>query len=164
MCIRDSYHTAWDNKKTYNEDVMKYNIGTYGSLAIMVDKTPALPLNFEQTYSDLKESLDEDAAKAAGVDVDAFNEALEGFKEAAVGYNKKIDEINSRYETAAADNDKAAMKEARADGQELNKTTLKIFKEIQDQLIWVYLSADVTQKHGIVQENVSTLSLSLIHI
>lgn len=79
---------------------MKYNIGTYGSLAIMVDKTPALPLNFEQTYSDLKESLDEDAAKAAGVDVDAFNEALEGFKEAAVGYNKKIDEINSRYETA----------------------------------------------------------------
>ena len=154
----DNYHTAWDNMKTYNEDLMKYNIGTYGSLAIMVDKTPALPLNFEQTYSDLKESLDEDAAKAAGVDVDAFNEALEGFKEAAVGYNKKIDEINSRYETAAADNDKAAMKEARADGQELNKTTLKIFKEIQDQLIWVYLSADVTQKHGIVQENVSTLS------
>lgn len=153
----DNYHTAWDNEKTYNEDVLKYNIGTYGSLAIMTDQIPAIPLNFEQTYKDLKESVHEETAAAAGADTEAFNAALETFKTAAADHSAKIKDINDRYEAAAAEENMEEMDKIRKEGTELNKTTKKVFKAIQDELVWVMLSSDVYPKHGAVQDNIETM-------
>lgn len=154
----DNYHTSWDNADTYSEDMMAYNIGTYGTLGIMIDKTPALSLNFQQTCNDLRESLNEDIAKSAGVDVGEFNTAVDNMEAAAAKHAAKIQDVNDRYEAAAAEGNTKEMDKIREEGKELNKTTLEIFKKIQDDLIWVYLSADVTSKHGVTQDTIDTLN------
>lgn len=150
----DNYHTAWDNSSTFNEDVMDYNIKTYGSLAILLDQMPAVPFDFERTYSDLKDSISQDVAKASGVDVDDLNNALEEFKTAAASLTEEINEINSAYQEAYAKNNQEDMDQLRIKGKKLNKKTKKVFKMIQNEFIWVIGSADVYPKHGVAQDNI----------
>lgn len=157
----DNYHTSWDNSDTYNEDMMKYNIGTYGTLGIMVDQTPALSLNFQQTCNDLREGINEDIAKAAGVDIEKFNASVDKLEAAAEAYSAKIKDVNDRYEAAAAEDNTDEMDKIREEGKELNKTTLKIFKKVQDDLIWVYMSADVSPKHGVTQDTIDALTTAI---
>lgn len=157
----DNYHTSWDNSDTYSEDMMAYNIGTYGTLGIMVDKTPALPLNFQQTCNDLREGLNEDIATAAGVNVEEFNAAVDNLEAAAEAHSAKIQDVNDRYEAAAAEGNTEEMDKIREEGKALNKTTLEIFKKVQDELIWVYLSADVTSKHGVTQDTIDALTTAI---
>lgn len=154
----DNYHTAWDSEETYNEDVLEYNIGTYGTLAIMIDQTPALPLNFQQTCNDLREGFNADIAEAAGVDVEAFNTAVDNLEAVAAEHDAKVKDINDRYEAAAAEENSEEMEAIREEGKELNKTSKAIFKEIQDELIWVVLSADVYPKHGMTQDNIDIIN------
>lgn len=153
----DHYHTAWDTEETYNEDVFQYNIQTYGSLLIMLDKMPAMPLNFEATYDYLKEATNEDIAKAAGVDIDSYNTALESYKEAAAAYTAKINDINERYETAALEGDEEEMKKIRKEGEEINKTSRAAYKALQDEFYWLNLSESVHVKHGAAQDNIETM-------
>lgn len=154
----DNYHTAWDNEKTYNEDVMKYNIGTYGTLAIMIDQMPALPLNFRQTCNDLREGFNADIAKAAGADVEAFNTAVDSLEKAAAEHDAKVQDINDRYEAAAAEENTEEMASIREEGKALNEASKEVFGEIQDELVWVVLSADVYPKHGMTQDNIDTIN------
>ena len=47
--IQQRYHTAADDKETYNADVMATNLNNFGALAIYLDKTPALKLDLTAT-------------------------------------------------------------------------------------------------------------------
>lgn len=153
----DNYHTSWDNEDTYSEDMMAYNIGTYGTLGIMVDKTPALQLNFAQTCNDLRDGLDADVADAAGINIEKFNAAVDKLEASAEKHSAKIKDVNNRYEAAAAGGNTEEMDKLREEGKALNKITLETFKKVQDDLIWVYLSSDVTSKHGLTQDNITTI-------
>jgi len=75
MC--DNYHTIADNKDTYNEDVFKTNINWTGAYAIYVDNHPALALDFTTTAERLKADFNEDYATEAGVDIEAYNAAID---------------------------------------------------------------------------------------
>lgn len=153
----DHYHTAWDTEKTYNKDVFKYNIQTYGSLLIMLDKMPAMPLDFTATYDYLKDSLDEDIAKAAGVDLKKYQKELDAFHEAGKDYTAKINDVNERYEQAAIKGDKEEMKKARKEGAKLNEKSRKIYKSLQDEFYWLNLSESVYVKHGMAQDNIKNM-------
>ena len=155
--IKQRYHTSSDDKDTWNENTMKTNINWFGATAIYLDKTPALELDLAATCKDLKTNLDEDVAKEAGVDVEAYKAALDKLNAAAQSHNEKISQINEQYEKAVKDKaEDADIARIRDEGKALNKTTLKAFKLVQDE----FLKADdvnVYIGHPTVNNNVKTL-------
>ncbi len=153
----ERYHTHFDDAETYDEDAMKTNIHWYGAFAIYMDKMPAMELDLTTTCDELEANLNDDIAKAAGVDVKAYKAELAKLKEAAVAHNEKIADVNARYEAAvaegASEDEIAAL---RAEGNELDAVSLDAFAEIQKQ----YLKADdcdVYLGHGPVNTNIELL-------
>ncbi len=137
------YHTESDDTSTYDEKTMKGNIGVYGSLAIIIDQLPAMTLDFTQTYNDLLESFDEEYATEAGVSLDDWNLALEGFKTFATELKEKGDDINSRYNNAS----ESKKESIREEGRKYNQKVLSIFKQVQDYFVGIEFSSDVVVKH-----------------
>ncbi len=155
--IKQRYHTIADDKETWDEDTMKSNINWYGATAIYIDKMPALELDLTATCDDLKANLGEDVAKAANVDVESYTAAIDTLRTAADAHNKKITDVNDRYEKAiadkASDEDIAKLRE---EGKALNQTSLAAFKQVQDE----YLKTDdvgVYIGHPNLNANVETL-------
>lgn len=157
--IQQRYHTASDDKDTYNEDVMSTNLNTYGALAVYLDQTPALPLDLTASCDDLDEALNEDTAKAAGADIESYKAASAKLRTAAVALNKKIADVNNRYETAVSDGASEKDLDAiRTEGRKLNKTTLKAFKYVQDHFMGIILTSDIVVKHTAYENNIEVLS------
>lgn len=154
--IKQRYHTAADDKDTWDEDTIKTNINWYGATAIYVDKMPALELDMTAACDDLEANLNEDIAKAADVDVEAYKTATADMRSAAEAHNEKIADLNTRYEKAVADENTDEIDKLRTEGKELNQTSLKAFKQVQD----AFLKADdvnVYIGHPTINDNVQTL-------
>jgi Iap family predicted aminopeptidase len=156
MCQR--YHTTEDSKDTWSEDAMLGNLYWYGAYAIYIDKTPALELDMTQTCDRLQKNMNKTVAKEAGVDVKAYKAALKEMRTAAEKYNKKIEKINTAYEeAAAAGEDTDAI---RAEGKELNKTTLAIFAQIQKDFM-ESSAEDVAYGHPTINSNAEVLEAAV---
>ena len=154
------YHTHFDDAETYDEDAMKTNIHWYGAFSMYMDKMPAMELDMTATCDDLEENLNDDIAKAAGVDVEAYKAELNKLRKAAEKHNEKIAELNTAYEEAVAAEDDKAIADLREEGKALNKISLEAFKEIQKQ----YLKADdcdVYLGHGPVNTNIEVLQAAV---
>lgn len=155
---RDRYHTVADDRDTYNEDVMTTNLNTYGALAIYIDKTPALQLDFTVTCDDLEDALDEKLAKEADADSDGYKSALGDLRKNAEAWNKKIAAINTEYEEAvAAGASEKELSLIREKGKDINEITLAAFKAVQDDFIGIILTKDIVIKHDAYQQNINIL-------
>ncbi len=156
---RDRYHTAADDKDTYNADVMTTNLTTFGAMAIYVDKTPALELDITATCDDIDEALDEKMAGAAGADVEGYKAAAADMREAAENLKSQASDINERYEEAVANEASEEELEAiRNEGKALNAKTLEAFKYVQDNLIGLITTETPCIKHLPYQNNVDILN------
>ncbi len=151
-----NYHTAEDNEKTYDADSFNTNINAYGSLAIYFDSMPAIELDLTQAAKDIMANFDEDVETEAGADIDAYKAAADEMSGAAAALNDKIKDVNDRYIEAVAAGDEDAIASIRAEGTELNKTTLEAFAAAQ-QLVRVE-GTDVTYGHTVMTGNVNNLT------
>lgn len=130
--MQQRYHTTEDSKDTWDEDTMKTNLNWYGAFAIYLDKMPALELDLTAACDDLTENLDQDVAKEAGVDVDKYLESIEALRTAAEEHNKKIADVNERYEAAVKDEaSEEELAELREEGAALNKQSREAFEILQ---------------------------------
>lgn len=155
---RDRYHTVADDADTYSADVMATNLNTYGALAIYLDKTPALQLDFTARCDDLEEAFAPELAAAAGADVDAYAKGLEDLRAASEAHNAKIADINVRYEAAVADGaSEEEIANIRAEGVELNKLTLEMYKYVQDNFSGLILTEEIVIKHVPYLANIDVL-------
>ncbi len=155
------YHTHFDDADTYYEAAMQTNIQWYGAFSIYMDKMPAMELDLTTTCDELEANLNDEIAKAAGVDVAAYKAELAKLKEAAAAHNAKIADVNARYEAAvaegASDEEIAAL---RAEGNKLDAVSLKAFKEIQEQYVKAD-DCDVYMGHPQVNTNIELLQGTL---
>ena len=157
--MQERYHTAADDRDTYNADVMQTNLNTFGALAIYLDKTPALELDLTATCDDLEQALNLDIAKEAGADTQAYLQAVSQLREAAERWNSSIQDVNTRYEQAVESGaSQEKLDEIRAEGRALNKKTLEFFRFVQDEFIGIVFSSTIVIKHQAYQENVELIS------
>jgi len=145
--VTEKYHTEADNSSTYEEAAMLLHIQLYGSLAIYLDQSPALAINLEEMADRLCDSYDYDKAEAAGADSDAFDEALEAFRQVAQAKYTEAQDINSHYEITLAKGDTKEMAKLRLQGQELNALVLKAYAVATDYFEGVIASRDVGVRH-----------------
>lgn len=149
----DIYHSQYDTPDTYNEAVMDFNLKYYGALAMYIDQTPALYLDFTAQYDRILASMDEDLMAEAGVDVEAYKAALEGLNTAAQTMADQVKQVNDDYASARAEGDTAAMAELWAQGRELTAKNLAAFQFAQKNLLGLMYERPIVP-HEAPQENI----------
>ena len=149
----DIYHSQYDTPDTYNEAVMDFNIRYYGALAMYLDQTPALYLDFTAQYDRILASMDEEAMAAAGVDMAAFHTALEELNTAAQAMTERVETLNRDYLKAREDGDSAAMEKLWAEGKELTAQNLQAFEFAQKNLLGLMYERPIVP-HEAPQENI----------
>ena len=149
----DIYHSQYDTPDTYNEAVMDFNLKYYGALAMYIDQTPALYLDFTAQYDRILASMDEDLMAEAGVDVEAYKAALEGLNTAAQTMADQVKQVNDDYAAARAEGDTAAMAELWAQGRALTAKNLAAFQFAQKNLLGLMYERPIVP-HEAPQENI----------
>lgn len=148
----DNYHTVYDSAETFNEDVFRFNAETYGTLAILMDQMPAMPLNFAATAESLDESFDYELMESIGIDSSDVQKKIAGLKEAGETYYKNVDSLNHSWLENPVSTD-------REEGKAFNNISREVFSIVQDEFVWTYLAVDLAAKHEIVQENIACLTV-----
>lgn len=159
----DIYHSQYDTPDTYNEAVMNFNISYYGALAMYIDRTPALYLDFTAQYDRILASIDEETIAAAGVDVEAYRAALEALGESARGMTAKVEQVNADYAAAEAEGDIERMQSLWDEGRALTKQNLEAFRFAQTGGLLGLMYERPIVPHEAPQENV-TLSQQIISL
>lgn len=149
----DIYHSQYDTPDTYNEAVMDFNLKYYGALAMYIDQTPALYLDFTAQYDRILASMDEELMAEAGVDVEAYKAALEGLNTAAQTMADQVKQVNDDYAAARAEGDTAAMAELWAQGRALTAKNLAAFQFAQKNLLGLMYERPIVP-HEAPQENI----------
>lgn len=149
----DIYHSQYDTPDTYNEAVMDFNLKYYGALAMYIDQTPALYLDFTAQYDRILSSMDEALMAEAGVDMEAYKAALEGLNTAAQTMADQVKQVNDDYAAAVAEGDTAAMAELWAQGRELTAKNLTAFQFAQKNLLGLMYERPIVP-HEAPQENI----------
>ncbi|MGN0963903.1 MAG: M28 family peptidase [Dysosmobacter sp.] len=147
------YHSQYDNPDTYNEAVMNFNIQYYGALAMYVDQTPALYLDFTAQYDRVLEAMDEELMAEAGVDVSAFRAALEALNAAARAMKEQVETVNSGYRQAREENDAETMAALWDQGRQLTDQNLEAFRYAQKHLLGLMYERPIVP-HEAPQENI----------
>ena len=147
------YHSQYDNPDTYNEAVMNFNIQYYGALAMYVDQTPALYLDFTAQYDRVLEAMDEELMAEAGVDVSAFQDALEALNTAARAMKEQVETVNSGYRQAREENDAETMAALWDQGRQLTDQNLEAFRYAQKHLLGLMYERPIVP-HEAPQENI----------
>ena len=147
------YHTQYDTPDTYNEAVMNFNIQYYGALAMYIDQTPALYLDFTAQYDRILNSMDEETMAAAGVDVDAFKAALDRLNQSAQSMVDRVVDVNTRYLQAREEGNTEQMAELWAQGKELTNQNLAAFQYAQKNLLGLMYERPIVP-HEAPQENI----------
>lgn len=150
----DIYHSQYDTPETYNEAVMTFNIKYYGALAMYIDQSPALYLDFTAQYDRILESMDEALMTQAGVDVDAYRNALEQLKQAAQAMADQVVQLNADYAAARAENDTENMQALWQRGRELTNQNLEAFAYAQHNLLGLMYERPIVP-HEAPQENLA---------
>ena len=149
----DIYHSQYDTPDTYNEAVMDFNLKYYGALAMYIDQTPALYLDFTAQYDRILASMDEELMAEAGVDVEAYKAALEELNIAAQDMADRVREVNDGYAAARTEGDTAAMADLWAQGRALTAKNLAAFQFAQKNLLGLMYERPIVP-HEAPQENI----------
>lgn len=149
----DIYHSQYDTPDTYNGAVMDFNLKYYGALAMYIDQTPALYLDFTAQYDRILASMDEALMAEAGVDVEAYKAALEELNIAAQDMADRVREVNDGYAAARTEGDTAAMADLWAQGRTLTAKNLAAFQFAQKNLLGLMYERPIVP-HEAPQENI----------
>lgn len=149
----DIYHSQYDTPDTYNGAVMDFNLKYYGALAMYIDQTPALYLDFTAQYDRILASMDEALMAEAGVDVEAYKAALEELNIAAQDMADRVREVNDGYAAARSEGDTAAMADLWAQGRALTAKNLAAFQFAQKNLLGLMYERPIVP-HEAPQENI----------
>lgn len=150
----DIYHSQYDTPDTYDEDVMRFNLQYYGALAMYIDQTPALYLDFTAQYDRILASMDSELMAGAGVDVAAFEAALGELNTAAQAMQARVVEVNRAYREARDANDSEQMAALWAEGRQLTDQNLAAFEYAQKHLLGLMYERPIVP-HEAPQENIA---------
>ena len=158
----DRYHTKYDDEETYSSDLMKYDIGLYGAIAEFIDTNPALELDFNARCDELLAEADglEDFLPADKQDLAAdYVAGVKAVRAAGNANLKKARQINAAYAKAvAAGKDTSDLIQQ---GTELNKKTLKAFRDLEDGVMGIIGSDTYMALHTTALASMGPLQAAL---
>lgn len=154
--MNKTYHTHFDAKDTWDEDVWVSNANFYGAMLIHTDQMPAMEIDLRATCDDLEEALNEETAKEAGADAAGYKAALADLRTACETLHKKMQQVNAEYEELVAGGDEDAIAECRAEGAALNEQARSVYRQIQKDLVGTDVWG-IAIRHAQVDANIRVL-------
>ena len=159
--MRTHYHSQFDNDETYNEKAFLFHHNLYGMLGIYYDQTAVVPLDFTERLEALKESVDEEAFTAAGVDTAPLFAEIEAVLATVEAVNAEVKQVNDSYRTALDEQDSETAQKLYDESRELNAKLLAAFKVAQDQLVKLTWEDAQIFPHEHAQTNINALTASI---
>lgn len=159
---QNRYHTPKDDNDTedtkgdgvHSKELLEHQLSLYSMLAMYIDSTPALTLDFGSRCDVLEAAIEGTETYASAESVEAYKAALKSLREDAAANLEEAQKINSDYEEAYKAEDKAAMEKARAEGIQHNSRTLAAFRYVQDQFMGLADYGTVEVHHKALQNNI----------
>lgn len=163
---QNRYHTARDDNNidddkgdgVHNQELLEYQLSIYASLAIYLDGSPALELDFTSRCDDFEAAIEGTENYATKESVAAYKEALADLRKASEANLEKAKSINADYEEAFKAGDEAGMKAAREAGVAHNTQVLAAFKYVQDNFMGLADYGDIELHHKGLQNNLDLYS------
>ena len=159
--MRTHYHTQFDTEETYNEKALLFHQNLYGLLAIHYDRMAVAPLDFTLRLEALKEQINQEVFKSAGVTSNELIAEIDLAIASAQKVNEKVNEINGNYRHAIDKGDSKAAKILYDTSSQLNQELLKVFKVAQDDLVKLTWEDEPIFPHEYAQNNIENLSLAI---
>lgn len=158
---QNRYHTPKDDNNVdddkgdgvHSKELLEYQLSVYSSLAIYLDSTPALELDFDSRCDDFEQAIKGTKKYATEESVKEYKAALKELRAAAAENMEAAKGINAAYEEAWAAGDEEAMAEARAEGVAHNEQVLEAFRYVQDQFMGLADYGDIELHHKGLQNN-----------
>lgn len=159
---QNRYHTPRDDNKVedtekgdgvHSKELLEYQLSLYSALAMYIDGSPALELDFNSRCDDFEAAVKGTGKYASKESVKAYKEALKELRTVASSNLEEAKKINADYEEAFKAEDKTAMKEAREAGIEHNKKALEAFRYVQDNFMGLADYGDIELHHKGLQNN-----------
>ena len=158
---QNRYHTPKDDNNVeddkgdgvHSKELLEYQLSVYSALAMYIDGTPALELDFTSRCDDLEDAIKGTKKYATEESVKEYKAALEDLRTAAAENLEAAKGINAEYEEAYAAGDEKAMAEARAEGVAHNQQVLAAFRYVQDQFMGLADYGTIEVHHKAIQNN-----------
>lgn len=157
------YHSQFDNVGTYNAKALDFNLKFYGAMALSLDNSPTIALDFTNQAKRVKDSVDLAMFRKAGIDSAGILADADKLDRTAAEKYAQLTEFNRLYAKLAEDPKKNADILARMQdiGRETNKNTLAIFKTCQDGLLKLTPEDMPILGHEQQQKNIKYLSSTI---
>ncbi len=149
-----AYHTSYDSDEAMelDQDTWLWMHTLYARFVYAFDDLAARPMDFGTRFEALKESIDEDAITDT-----ELTEKIDAAIEAAAPVTEKINNLNAEYaEAVEADNTEAAA-DIREEAMALNLELHKVYKQVQDELLYLDGELSVVFPNETRQANVQNL-------
>ena len=158
---KNRYHTPMDDNNTedkkgdgvHSTELLEYQLSLYSALAMYIDGSPALELDFGSRCDDFEEAVKDTEKYASKESVEAYKAELEDLRAEATVNLEEAKQIYADYEEAYKADDKEAMKKAREEGIEHNKKALAAFRYVQDEFMGLADYGDIELHHKGLQNN-----------
>ncbi|WP_391204757.1 M28 family peptidase [Psychrobacillus sp. L4] len=159
--MHSHYHSQFDNEGPYNMNAYKFHLNLYGLLAMHYDKTAVVPLDFTTRLNAMKEDINADVFKQAGVSSDKLVSDIDSAIATAEKVNAKVAKVNEDYLAALAKGDSDSAKKLYEESRDLNSGLLAAFKYAEDQFVRLTWEDEQIFPHKHAQTNIENLSLSI---
>lgn len=149
-----AYHTNADSDEVveFDQDAWLWMHTLYGRFVYAFDDLAARPMDFGTRFKAMKKSINKDLVADQEL-VDKINAAIE----AASPVTEKVNHLNADYEAALADGDNDKASQLRQEAIALNLELHKIYKQVQDELLYLDGELSIVFPNETRQANVENL-------
>lgn len=154
------YHSQFDNKDFYNEEVYEFHHKFYSKLVIALDQTAVVPLNFMRLFEKMERSLC--SIDQSLMDIKAINGLLKQLQELSKQLYTYVQRINKQYSTYLIQGNTEKATDIYRDYRWLEKQLLAGFAREQDELVRLNWHDEVYFPHEIIIKNLQCIKKAIL--
>lgn len=149
-----AYHTNADSDEVveFDKDAWLWMHTLYGRFVYAFDDLAARPMDFGTRFEAMKKSVNKDLVTDQEL-IDKIDAAIE----ASAPVTEKVNKLNADYEAALADGDHDKASQLRQEAIALNLELHKIYKQVQDELLYLDGELSIVFPNETRQANVENL-------
>lgn len=158
---RSSYHTQFDDKTAWNEELFNFHANEYMEWMYTFEHAAIVPLDFSNITDMLAEGMDTSAVEGTEVE-EAYKKAVETLGNIADEYYTSVQKVNMLYtQILKSDVSEEKLAELKTELSKEMKTILSVYKMIEDDFVGMDQWQTVTFKDQYTAANYQNLQAAL---
>lgn len=128
-------HSNYDNFEVYSEEAARGNTGVFGALAIYIDNTPALELDFTGQVKRIRAATNFELLTSLNMDAEKFKKSLCTLEGTGSAIFTELQKFNTAYiEQINNSLNEQTMKRTFRSAEKTNEIILRVYKSLQETI------------------------------